>query len=275
MTTETLTTPADTSVPMGINWIGLNTMVRREVSRMMRVPIQAFVAPWISALLFIFIFGFVVGSRITHIGGHRYLEFVLPGIIMLNVVNAAFLQSSSAIYFSRFIRFIEEILVAPLSYAEMIAGSLSVVVLRASVTGVGILVMGLAFGATKIQSWPLFLFWMVSVSAVFGLLGIIVGLWSKSFEQLNMPVVFFLTPLSMVGGVFNTVEMLPSWLHWLAWGNPFFYFINGIRGAMIGFDETRTTVFGPGLGIGLTLLLLVILGGTVWRLYAKGYGLRE
>jgi ABC-2 type transport system permease protein len=265
-----VTSQAGTGDRMGITWIGLGTMVRREVSRMMRVPIQAFVAPWISALLFIFIFGFVVGSRITQIGGHRYLEFVLPGIIMLNVVNAAFLQSSSAIYFSRFIRFIEEILVAPLSYAEMIAGSLSVVVLRASVTGVGILVLGIAFGASHIESFPLFLFWMVAVSGVFGLLGIIVGLWSKSFEQLNMPVVFFLTPLSMVGGVFNTVEMLPPWLRWLAWGNPFFYFINGIRGAMIGFDETP-----PGLGIGLTLLLLVALSLTVWRLYAKGYGLRE
>ena len=256
--------------PMGINWIGLNTMVRREVSRMMRVPIQAFIAPWISALLFIFIFGYVVGGRITQIGGHHYLEFVLPGIVMLNVVNAAFLQSSSAIYFSRFIRFIEEILVAPLSYAEMIAGSLSVVVLRASVTGFGILVMGLFFGAAHIASLLMFLFWVVSVSAVFGLLGIIVGLWSKSFEQLNMPVVFFLTPLSMVGGIFNTVEMLPDWLRWLAWANPFFYFINGIRGSMIGFDETP-----PGLGIGLTLLSLLVLGLTVWRLYAKGYGLRE
>jgi len=256
--------------PMGVNWIGLGTMVRREVARMMRVPIQAFIAPWISALLFIFIFGAVVGSRITQIGGHRYLEFVLPGIIMMNVINAAFLQSSSAIYFSRFVRFVEEILVAPLSYAEMIAGSLSVVVLRASVTGVGILGIGLAFGATHIASWPLFLFWVASVSGVFGLLGITVGLWSKSFEQLNMPVVFFLTPLSMVGGVFNTVEMLPSWLRWLAWTNPFFYFMNGIRGAMIGFDETP-----PGLGIGLTLLLLSGLALTVWRLYAKGYGLRE
>jgi ABC-2 type transport system permease protein len=255
---------------MGVNWIGLYTMVRREVSRMVRVPIQAFVAPWISALLFIFIFGFVVGGRITEIGGHRYLEFVLPGIVMMNIVNAAFLQSSSAIYFARFIKFIEETLVAPLSYAEMIAGSLSVVVLRATVTGIGIMLMGLFFNATHVESWPLFLFWIVSVSAVFGLLGIVVGLWSKSFEQLNMPVVFFLTPLSMVGGVFNTVEMLPTWLRWLAWANPFYYFINGLRGSMIGFDETPA-----GLGVGLTVLLLVVLGGTVWRLYAKGYGLRE
>jgi ABC-2 type transport system permease protein len=256
--------------PMGINWIGLYTIVRRDVQRMLRVPIQVFIAPWSSALLFIFVFGYVLGGTMRTVGGHKYIEFVMQGVLMMNIINAAFLQSSSAIYFSRFVRFIEEILVAPLSYAEMIAGSLSVVVLRASVTGVGILVMGLLFGATHIASWPLFLFWIVSVSAVFGLLGIIVGLWSKSFEQLNMPVVFFLTPLSMVGGVFNTVEMLPSWLRWLAWGNPFFYFINGIRGAMIGFDETP-----KGLGEGLTLLLLTGLGLTVWRLYAKGYGLRE
>ena len=255
---------------MGTNWIGLYTMMRREASRMARIPIQAFVAPWISALLFIFIFGFVVGGRISQIGGHKYLEFVLPGILMMNIINAAFLQSSTAVYFSRFIKFVEEMLVAPLSYAEMIIGTLSVVVARSTVTGIGILVMGIAFGATRIDSVLMFLFWVVSVSTVFGFLGIIIGLWSRSFEQLNMPVVFFLTPLSMVGGVFNTTSMLPDWLRWLAWANPFFYFINGIRGAMIGFDETP-----PGLGVGFTLVLLLVLGAWVWRLYSRGYGLRE
>ena len=177
--------------PMGVNWIGLYTMIRREAQRMARIPIQAFVAPWISALLFIFIFGYIVGGRISTIGGHKYLEFVLPGILMMNIVNAAFIQSSTAIYFSRFIKFVEELLVSPLSYVEMIFGALSVVVLRATVTGIGILFMGMAFGVTHMYSWPMFVFWVVSVSTIFGLLGLIVGLWSKSFEQLNMPVVFF------------------------------------------------------------------------------------
>ncbi len=86
-----------------------------------------------------------------------------------------------------------------------------------------------------------------------------------------MPVVFFLTPLSMVGGVFNTIQMLPAWLHWLAWANPFFYFINGIRGAMIGVDEAPQRS-GHGLDRGCSWL---VLGVVVWRLYAKGYGLRE
>src|SRR5271154_2141277 len=253
-----------------VNWIGLWTIIRREWSRLMRVPIQAFLAPWISATLFIFIFGFVVGSRIAPTAGHRYIEFVLPGVLMLNIINAAFLQSTSQIYFSRFLRYVEETLVSPLSYAEMIAGILSVVVVRSIITALGILAIGVGFGATQIQNIGEFLFWIVSVSATFGLLGIIVGLWANNFEQLTIFNVFLITPLSFVGGVFNTVAMLPSWLRWLAYANPFFYFINGIRGAMLGFDETP-----PGLGIGLTLVLLAVMGTAVWRLYSKGYGLRE
>jgi ABC-2 type transport system permease protein len=101
-------------------------------------------------------------------------------------------------------------------------------------------------------------------------LGIIVGLWANNFEQLTMPVIFFITPLTFVGGVFNTVQMLPAWLRWIAWANPFFYFINGIRHSMIGFEEV------PGvLGAGLTLLFLTVLAVTVWRLFKTGYGLRE
>jgi ABC-2 type transport system permease protein len=269
-----MTNPASLPAPnvekMGVNWIGLFTIVRRDVQRMLRVPIQVFIAPWSSALLFIFVFGYVLGGTMRTVGGHRYIEFVMPGVLMMNIINAAFLQSSSAIYFSRFVKYVEEMLVAPLSYMEMVVGSLSTVVLRATVTGIGILVLGLFFGATTIESWPMFVFWIVAVSIIFGLAGILIGLWSKNFEQLNMPVVFFLTPLSMLGGSFFTMKMLPDWLHWILWANPFFYFINGIRGAMIGVDEAP-----QGLSIALTLLMIAGLGGLVWRLFSRGYGLRE
>jgi ABC-2 type transport system permease protein len=255
---------------MNINWIGLWTIIRREVARLMRVPIQAFLAPWISALLFIFIFGFVVGGRIATIGGHRYLEFVLPGILMLNIVNAAFLQSTSQIYFSRFLKYIEETLVSPLSYVEMIAGMLSVVIVRSVVTAVGILIMGYFFGVTSIDGIGSFIFWVIGVSMVFGLLGIIVGLWAKNFEQLTVLNIFIITPLSFVGGVFNTTNMLPDWLRWMAYANPFFYFINGLRHSMIGFSEAPLA-----LGVGITIALAVVLFLVVWRLFSIGYGLRE
>ena len=253
-----------------INWIGLWTLVRREASRMMRVPIQVFIAPWISALLFIFIFGKVVGGRIAMIGGHRYLEFVLPGILMMNIVNSSFLQSSSQVYFSRFLRYVEETLVAPLSYVEMIAGSLTVVVARTTVTAIGILIMGVLFGATSMHSLPEFLFWIVAISISFGLLGIIIGLWARNFEQLNVLTVFFIAPLSMVGGVFNTVGMLPGALRCFAYLNPFFYFSSGLRHAMIGFSESSATT-----GIAVTFGIMTTLALVVWRLYAAGWGLRE
>jgi len=257
------------TVPL-VNWVGLWTIIRREWSRLMRVPIQAFVAPWISATLFIFVFGFVVGRRISQIGGHRYIEFVLPGILMMNIVNAAFLQSSSQVYFSRFLRYIEETLVAPLSYAEMIAGVLAVVVVRSVITALGILAIATAFRATSIVSLPEFLFWIAAVAMVFGLLGIVIGLWANNFEQLNILNVFVITPLSFVGGMFNTVSMLPDWLRWLAYANPIFYFINGLRHAMIGYSDA----FEP-LGISIAVGLAILMSLAVWRLYASGYGLRE
>lgn len=255
---------------MGVNWIGLGTILRREWSRVWRVPIQAFVAPWISALMFIFIFGYVVGGSIRHIAGHSYVEFVLPGVLMLNVVNAAFLQSTSQIYFQRFLRYIEETLVSPLSYVEMIVGSLSMTIVRSVVTSIGILLIGVVFGATRVENIAEFLFWIVSVSIIFGLLGIIIALWANNFEQLTMLNVFFIAPLSFVGGVFNTVTMLPSWLRWIAYANPFFYFINGLRHSMIGFNEAP-----EGLGIAVTLVLIAALGVATWRLFSIGYGLRE
>jgi ABC-2 type transport system permease protein len=260
----------DTGKPLGINWIGLFTIVRREISRMMRVPIQAFIAPWIQALLFIFVFGFVLGGTMRTIGGHRYIEFVLPGILMMNIVNASFLQSSSAIYFSRFLRFIEETLVSPMSYAEMIAGTLAVVVVRSTVTAIGILVIGLAFGATTIESIPAFLFWVVAVSIIFGLWGIVIGLWAKSFEQLNMLPVFVLTPLSMLGGSFFTIAMLPQWFRVLTFANPFFYFVNGVRQSMLGISEVPGAV-----GYGFTIAVAVAMFLWVLHLYSRGYGLRE
>jgi ABC-2 type transport system permease protein len=256
--------------PMAINWIGLWTIIRRELSRLMRVPTQAFIAPWISAAMFIFVFGFIVGGRISTISGHRYIEFVLPGILMMNILNAAFLQSSSQIYFQRFLRYIEEALVAPFSYIEMIVGLLAMTVVRCVITAIGILLIGAAFGATSVSGIAEFLFWIVAVSIIFGLLGIIVGLWANNFEQLTMPVIFFITPFSFVGGVFNTVHMLPAWLRWTAWANPIFYFINGIRHSMIGFTEAPEW-----LGATLTLGFMVALAILVWRLFSAGYGLRE
>src|SRR5260221_1895409 len=216
------------SLRSSINWIGMYGIVRREATDAMRHPTQMLLAPWISALIFIFVFGYVLGNRLPPVAGQPYLKFLLPGLVMMDVVTVSFSQASGDLYFARFQRYIQEMLVSPLSYFEMMAGSLVVAVLRSFVTAIGILAMGAAFGGLSIVSFGGVVFWIAAVSIVFALLGMIVGLWADNFEQLGALPIFLLSPLSMVGGVFTTVAMLPSWLRWLAYGNPFFYFINGL-----------------------------------------------
>lgn len=237
--------------------------------RFLRVSIQTLITPWISAILYIYVFGSILGSRIHSIEGIRYIEFVLPGILTMNVLTSAFSQSSSSVYFQRFMRNIEEILVAPLSHAEMVIGYLVGSVTRAIVIGIGILIIGLVFNADKLYSLPLFLFYSVGISLIFGLLGIIIGLWSDNFEQLNLLNTFVLMPLSFIGGMFNSVNMLPANLRSLAYFNPLFYFIDGVRYSMTGFHETNIEV-----GILMIIIITIVLFSIVWQLFSRGWRLR-
>ena len=256
--------------PLGINWIGMWGIVRREATDAMRHPTQIVLAPWIATLIFIFVFGFVLGRRMPPIAGLPYLKFLLPGLVMMDIVTVSFQQTAGDLYFARFQRYVQEMLVSPLSYFEMMMGSLVIAVLRAIVTTIGVLVMGWVFGGLAIRAPLEFLFWVVSVSVVFALLGMVVGLWADNFEQLGAVPIFLISPLSMVGGVFTTVAMLPPWLRFLAYGNPFFYFINGLRHSMIGTGEAPELV-----AVAFTLTLVGGMSTIVWRLFATGWGLRE
>src|SRR3989338_7880696 len=125
------------------NYIGLYTLVRREVNRMLRIPGQTILSPLISATLYIFIFGFVIGSKIDLIAGVKYITFVFPGILMLNIISSSFAHSSSSVFFARFVKSIEELLVAPLSYFEIVSGYVLGAVARAFIVAFGILVVGI------------------------------------------------------------------------------------------------------------------------------------
>lgn len=236
---------------------------------MFRVAIQTLVTPWISAVLFIYIFGDIVGKNILPIGGVSYIMFVLPGILMMNVLTSSFSHTSSSLYFHRFMRRIEEILVAPLSHFEIILGYVTGGVVRGVIVGVGILFVGLFFDATQIQHIWLFLFYIISVSIVFSLIGILTGLWAQGFEQFNMIAVFVITPLSFLGGVFNSITMLPDSMQTFVMFNPFFYFIDGIRFSMVGISESNLTI-----GFVMITGLIIVLWSIVAHLFKIGWRLR-
>jgi ABC-2 type transport system permease protein len=254
---------------MKINWIGLQTMFRREVQRTLRVVIQTLVAPVVSATLYLFIFGTVIGTKIDDFAGVPYISFVFPGVLMLSIINASFASASSALYFMRFTRGIEEILIAPFSYLEMLVGFVGSAVTRSVMVACLILLVGWLFGAVSLVNPIGFFLYVMAISAIFALLGIVVALWAESFDQLQVLNTFVITPLTYLGGIFYSITFLPPLAAEITRLNPFFYFADGIRSSMIGINEANTQV-------GLLVIggLLLVLGYIVVTLFKYGWKIR-
>ena len=255
---------------MKTNWIGLYTMLRREVKRTMRVSIQTLVAPVVSAALYIFIFGTVIGTKIDDFAGVPYISFVFPGVLMLSIVNASFSSASSALYFMRFSRGIEEILITPFSYLEMLIGLVGSAVTRALIVAFLILLVGIFFGAALLVNPLAFIFYVAAIAAIFAMLGIIVALWAEGFEQLQVLNTFVITPLTYLGGIFYSVTFLPPLAATITTFNPFFYFADGVRSSMIGYSEANTTI-----GFFVTISLVIGLGVVVTTLFKRGWRIRS
>lgn len=253
-----------------MNWIGLYSITAREIHRFMRTMIQSLVSPWISAALYIFVFGFVVGARIDTIAGVRYIEFVIPGVLMLNLISSSFSQANFSIYFGKFTRYIEEMLVAPLSNFEMVLGFVLGAVVRGTIVAAGVYGVAIVFGVAAIAHPFLFLAYSIAVALIFAFLGIIMGLWAKTFEQLTMLNTFVITPLTFLGGVFNSIEMLPPALQTATRFNPFFYFVDGLRYSMTGIQEAD-----PVIGWAVILGLVLALGAVSWKLFSSGWRIRD
>lgn len=254
----------------GLNWIGLYTFVRREFARVMRIAVQTVAAPLISATLFIFIFGFILGQRIELIAGVPYMQFVFPGILTMSVLTSAFEHTASAVYFGRWIKSIHEVLVAPFAYIEMVIGYVGSAVLRALFIGSLILCIGVLFKAVTISAPILFVLYVIGVAMIFALLGVLVGLWADSFEQLGLLNTFVIMPLSFLGGMFYSIEFLPQSLKLVTILNPFFYLIDSMRFATIGIHEGNLFV-----GTCIIIGLVVFLGALVLHLFKIGWRIRE
>lgn len=236
----------------------------------MRVVIQTLVAPAVSAALYIFIFGTVIGSKIQDFAGVPYIRFVFPGVLMLSIINASFASASSALYFMRFTRGIEEMLITPFSYLEMLIGFVGAAVTRTLMVAFLILLVGIAFGAVSLVNPLAFVFYVSCISAIFAMLGILVALWAESFEQLTVLNTFVITPLTYLGGIFYSITMLPPLVAKITILNPFFYFADGIRSSMIGYSEANQTV-----GLVVILGLVIGLGVLVTQLFKRGWKIRS
>jgi ABC-2 type transport system permease protein len=245
-------------------------MFRREVKRTMRVVIQTLIAPVISAALYLFIFGTVIGTKIQDFNGVPYISFVFPGILMLSIINASFASASSNLYFLRFTRGIEEILITPFSYFELLVGFVGSAIVRSLMVAFLILIVGLAFGAVSLVYPLAFIFYISAIAAIFAMFGIIVALWAEGFEQLQVLNTFIITPFTYLGGIFYSITFLPPLAASITRLNPFFYFADGVRNSMIGHSEGSLLV-----GLVVIVGLLIVLAVIVTQIFKRGWKIRS
>lgn len=253
------------------NWIGFFTLVRREVGRTKRVIGQAIITPLVTASLYIFVFGFVIGSRIDFIEGIRYISFVFPGVFAMNLIMAVFSATSFSIFFMKFQKTIEDMLTLPLSYVELVISLIIGGIARAFAISAALSVVAILFGVNTLAHPLVLLGYVLLTSILFGLLGVVAGIWSdNSFEKFGFVTNFILTPLTFLGGAFYSINMLPEkWRFVVEW-NPIFYVVDGIRYALTGYHEASLALGIAVIGglSAITLLVCVWIFTTGWKLRA-------
>ena len=255
---------------MIVNFYAIKAIYKFEMSRTYRTPLQSFASPVIATVLYFVVFGSAIGNRMTPIDGISYGAFIVPGLIMLTVMTQSVANASFGIYFPKFLGTIYEHLSAPISSLEMVIGYVGAAATKSTGVGCIILAVSFLFVPLKIQ-YPLLMLAFLSATALcFSLLGFILGLWAKDFEQLNLVPALIITPLVFLGGSFYSIDMLPPLWQTVSLFNPAMYVISGFRWAFFGVSDVPISV---------SLLSLVILAivffAIIWRIFATGYRLRQ
>jgi ABC-2 type transport system permease protein len=245
------------------------TLIKREMKRTFKIINQVIWPPVIQTLLYVFIFGLALGSRIKNVQGVTYAEFLIPGLIMLQVIDSSYGECSSSVFQGRFMNSIQEMLIAPMSAPEMVFGYILGSVTRAVLIANLIMVLGLVLVHTWPQNWLLYFGVMILVSVLFSALGIIFGLMAEKFDHLAVLTTFAITPLVFIGGVFTSVQFLPPAVRSLSLFNPMFYTIDAFR-----YSYTGQSYLALWSSLGVIALLTVVAVAIALRMTSLGYKLR-
>ncbi len=248
---------------------GLRTLFAKEVRRFLRVPGQTVLSPLITTTLYFVVFGYSLGSRLREVEGVPYARFIVPGLVTLGVVSNAYLNSSSSLFVMKIQGTIVDLLVSPLTHAEVLAGFLGAAVVRGLMVGALMWAVAGAFGGFGLAHPALSLCLLLLAAVSFAALGFMAAIWATSFEQVNFIPTFVITPLTFLGGVFYSAAMLPDALRRLTLANPIFYVVDGVRYGMLGISDAS-----PWSGALFLLALAAITVGCAYRMLASGYRLR-
>tara|TARA_B100001750_G_scaffold162894_1_gene131645 strand:+ start:1660 stop:2418 length:759 start_codon:yes stop_codon:yes gene_type:complete len=218
------------------------TFLRREIHRFLVLYKQTIVPALISSLLYIIVFGTTLGTRISSIDGVAYINYIVPGLAMMSVINQAYQNSASSIMQGKYLKFIEDILVAPLSGFEISLGYIIGGALRGLICGLGILIICLFMTDLRIENYLLTLFYLLTVSWTFSAFGVIIGIYAKSWDEIGSFTNFVFMPLTFLGGVFYSLDMLPPLWRNISYINPIYWMISGLRYSTLGLEENSNLI---------------------------------
>jgi ABC-2 type transport system permease protein len=249
---------------------GLKTIWIKECTRFLRIWIQTLVPPAITMSLYFVIFGNLIGKRIGDMGGFTYMEFIVPGLIMMSIITNAYANVSSSFFSAKFQRNIEELIVSPVPTWVIIVGFVGGGVARALIIGVIVTTVSMFFVDVQVHNMLILILTLLLTATLFATAGLINGIFAKTFDDISVIPTFVLTPLTYLGGVFYSLTLLPEFWQWVSKANPIVYMVNGFRYGFLGVSDIH---------YGYSIVLLIgfngVLFGAAYYMLNKGHGIRS
>jgi ABC-2 type transport system permease protein len=249
--------------------IALQTLTRREITRFMRIWTQTILPPAITMSLYFIVFGKFIGSQIRHIEGFTYIQYIVPGLIMMSVMTNAYTNTASSFFMTKFNKSIEEMLVTPMTSFIMLIGFMLGGTIRGILVGILVILIALLFTHIPIQHPFIIIAIAILAAMVFSLGGLINGVFAKRFDDISFVPTFVLTPLTYLGGVFYSIQQLPEPWYSISLFNPVLSMVDTFRYGFLGISDLNIY-----FGFSLIAFLFVVMFVWSWRLLHKGVGIK-
>jgi ABC-2 type transport system permease protein len=249
--------------------IAFMTILRKEVYRILNIWPQTLLPPAVTMSLYFVIFGNLIGDRIGEMGGYSYITYIVPGLVMMSVISNAYGNVVSSFFSAKFQRHIEELMVAPVPSHVILLGYISGGMVRGLLVGLIVMAISLFFTHLPLHNLLVMFSVFVLTALLFSIAGFINAIYAKNFDDISIIPTFVLTPLTYLGGVFYSIEMLPSFWQWVSLFNPILYIINAFRYSILGVTDIPLWV-----AFSLILLFNVLLYSYAIYLLQRGTGLR-
>lgn len=246
------------------------TILVREIRRFTRIWPQTLLPPAVTTTLYFIIFGNLIGSRIGQMGGFDYMSFIVPGLIMMSVITNSYANVVSSFFSMKFQRSIEELLVSPVPNWVILTGFVAGGMARGLGIGVVVTLVSMAFTDLAIHHPAMMVLTVILTSALFSLGGFINAMLATKFDDISIVPTFVLTPLTYLGGVFYSIQLLPDFWQTVSLANPILYMVNGFRYGILGVSDVN-----PFISLGMILFFITVLAVTASTMLARGKGIRH